>query len=54
MDTDSNSDAESIPVILGNTEEGELSDIEQDVSLTEADQTLSEEQNYRDTMSGVR
>ena len=54
MDTDSNSDAESIPVILGNTEEGKLSDIEQDVSLTEADQTLSEEQNYRETMSGLR
>ena len=54
MDTDSNSDAESIPVMFGNTEEGELSDIEQDVSLTEADQTLSEEQNCRETMSGVR
>ena len=54
MDTDSNSDAESIPVMLGNTEEGELSDIDEDVSLAEADQTLSEEQNYRETMSGVR
>ena len=54
MDNDSNSDAESIPVMLGNTEEGELSDIEQDVSLTDADQMLSEEQNYRETMSGVR
>ena len=40
--------------LLGNTEEGELSDIEQEVSLTDADQTSSEEQNYRETMSGVR
>ena len=54
MDTDSNSDAESLPVMLGNTEEGELSDAEQDVFLTDADQMLSEEQNYRETMSGVR
>ena len=54
MDTDSNSDAESIHVMLGNTEEGELYDIEQDVSLTDADQTLLEQQNYRETMSGVR
>ena len=54
MDTDSNSDAESIPVMLGNAEEGELSDVEQEVSLTEADQMLSEEQNHRQAMSGVR
>ena len=47
MDTDSITDTESLPRIMGNTEEGELSDIEQDVSLTDADQALSEEQNYR-------
>ena len=54
MDTDSVTDTESLPRVMGNTEEGELSDIEQDVSLTDADQALSEEQNYRDTMSGIR
>ena len=54
MDTDSNSDAGSPPVFVGNTEEGELSDFDQEVSLTEAEQTLLEEQNYRETMSGVR
>ena len=45
MDTDSITDTESLPRIMGNTEEGELSDIEQDVSLTDADQALSEEQS---------
>ena len=54
MDTDSVTDTESLPPILGHTEEGELSDIEQDVSLTHADQALSEEQNYRETMRGIR
>ena len=54
MDTVSDSDSESLPVRVSKTEEGELSDVEQDMSLTEADQMLSEEQNYRETMSGVR
>ena len=54
MDTVSYSDSESLPVRMSKTEEGELSDVEQDVSLTEGDQLLSEEQNYRETMSGVR
>ena len=54
MDTVSDSDSESLPVRMSKTEEGELSDVEQDVSLTENDQLLSEEQNYRETMSGVR
>ena len=35
------------------TEEGELSD-DQDQSVTEQDQPVSEEQNYRDTMQGIR
>ena len=35
------------------TEEGELSD-DQDQSVTEPDQPVSEEQNYRDTMQGIR
>ena len=54
MDTVSDSDSKSLPVRMSKTEEGELSDFEQDTYLTEADQMLSEEQNYRETMSGVR
>ena len=54
MDTDSVTDTKSLPRVMGNTEGGELSDIEQDVSLTDADQALSEEQNYRETMRGIR
>ena len=34
-------------------EEGELSD-EQDVTITDLDQSLSEEQSYRETMRGIR
>ena len=53
----SDSDVDSItsdrpPVDLF-PEEGELSD-EQDVSLTDPDQSLSEEQSYRETMRGIR
>ena len=33
-------------------EEGELSD--QDITVTEQDQSFSEEQTYRDTMRGIR
>ena len=54
MDTDSVTDIESLPRVLGHTGEGELSDIEQDVSLTDADQALSEEQNYRESMRRIR
>ena len=54
MDTDSVTDTESLPRVMGNTEEGELSDIEQFLSFTDADQALSEEQNYRETMCGIR
>ena len=54
MDIDSSTDTESLKRVLGNTEEGELSDIEQDLSFTDADQALSEEQNYRETMRGIR
>ena len=42
------------PGCVVNTEEGELSEFDQEVSLTEAEQTLSEEHSYRETMSGVR
>ena len=51
---DSASESESLPPVLANSKEGELSDIEQDVSLTDADQALSEEQSYRETMRGIR
>ena len=51
MDTDIDSD--SIPDITDKCEEGELSDLDQDLSLTDADQALSEEQNYRETMCGI-
>ena len=35
-------------------EEGELSDQDPDAPATDPDQTLSEEQNYRETMRGIR
>ena len=54
MDTDSVTDTESLPFVMGHTEEGNLSDIERDISLTDADQALSEEQNYREIMRGIR
>ena len=54
MATDLASDTESLPCVTSQTEEGELSDIEQDLSLTDNDQALSEEQNYRETMRGIR
>ena len=54
MDTDSVTDTESLPFVMGHTEEGNLSDIERDISLTDDDQALSEEQNYRETMRGIR
>ena len=46
MDTDIASDSDSLPDIADKCEEGELSDLDQDISLTDADQVLSEEQNY--------
>ena len=45
MDTDIAS--ESLPDMTDKGEEGELSDL--DLSLTDADQALSEEQNYWET-----
>ena len=53
MDTDSASDSGSVIHVAGQTEEGELSDLEQDLSLADTDQALSEEQNYRETMRGI-
>ena len=54
MDTDLASDTESLPCVTGHVEEGELSDIEQDLPLNDNDQAFSEEQNYRETMRGIR
>ena len=47
MDTDVASDSDSLPDIADKCEEGELSDLDQDISFNETDQALSEEQNYR-------
>ena len=54
MDTDSDSDSTSLPRITGQTEEGELSDSDQDLILTDADQALSDRQNCRETMHRIR
>ena len=50
MDTDF-SDCPPVDIFV---EEGELSDQDPDVTATDPDQTLSEEQNYRETMRGIR
>ena len=49
MDTSSDSDSNSVvcPHFIGQAEEGELSDLDQDVSVTDNDKAISEEQNYR-------
>ena len=39
---------------IGQTEEGELLDLDQDVSVTDTNQPSTEEQNYRETMRDVR
>ena len=53
----SESDADSVtsdrPPVGLYPEEGELS-VDHDVSLTDPDQSLSEEQSYRETMRGIR
>ena len=52
MDTDSDfSDRPPVDIFV---EEGELSDQDPDATATDPDQTLSEEQNYRETMRGIR
>ena len=53
MDTEFDSESGLRPCFTGQAEEGELSYPDQDVSVTDADQALSEEQNYRETMSGI-
>ena len=54
MDTDSDSDFSGRPPVDIFVEEGELSDQDPDATATDPDQTLSEEQNYRETMRGIR
>ena len=52
MDTDTNlSDSPPVDIFV---EEGELSDQELETATADPDQTLSEEQTYRETMSGIR
>ena len=53
MDTDTDSDLSDRPPVDLFVEEGELSDSDQDPS-TDPDQTLSEEQTYRETLRGIR
>ena len=52
-DSDSESTSSDRPPIDLYPEEGELSD-DPEVSLTDPDQSLSEEQSYRETMRGIR
>ena len=56
MDTCSDSDSDSIvqELATGQYEEGEVSDSEQDTSVTDTNQASTEEQNYRETVRGVR
>ena len=55
MDTSSDSDSESAVHELPTcqAEEGELLDLDMDVSITDTKQNFSEEQNYRKIMYGV-
>ena len=55
MDTCSDSDTDSVvhEFPTGQAEEGELSDLDQDVSVTDIDQASTEELNYRKTMRVV-
>ena len=51
MDTDSDFSDQPVDIFV---EEGELSDQDPDATATDPDQTLSEEQNYKETMRGIR
>ena len=51
MHTHSNSEASGRPELCIFVEEGEVSDHDQDLTTTDPNQTLSEEQTYRETMS---
>ena len=56
MGTSSDSDSDSVVHKLptGQAEEGKLSDLDQDVCVTDTDYASTKEQNYRETMAGVR
>ena len=54
MDTDSASESDSLPDMSDKCEEGELSGLDPDNSLSDVDQVPSEEQTYRETMRGIR
>ena len=54
MDTDSDTDTSDRPPVDLFVEEGELSEPDLENSAADPDLTLSEEQNYRETMSGIR
>ena len=54
MDTDSDSDFSDQPPVDIFVEEGELSDQDPDAASADPDQVLSEDQNYRETMRGIR
>ena len=54
MDTDTDTDLSDRPPVDIFVEEGELSDQELEAASANPDQTLSEEQTYRETMSGIR
>ena len=54
VDTDSDTDISDRPPVDLFVEEGELSDQDLEASAADPDLTLSEEQSYRETMSGIR
>ena len=54
IDTDSDSDYSDRPPVDIFVEEGELSDQDPDATVADPDQTLSEHQNYRETIRGIR
>ena len=54
MDYDAESELSDRPPVDIYVEEGELSDQDQDVTITDPDQSLSEEQTYRETMRRIR
>ena len=54
MDTDSDTDISDRPPVDLFVKEGELSDQELEASAADPGLTLSEEQNYRETMSSIR
>ena len=53
-DTDSDANLTDRPLSVCPAEEGELSDLEQDLTPANIDKALSEEQTYRETMRGIR